>query len=122
MAIIKVDYRFLRLSANLLALTELQPDSNVPQATTCLYPKPPYLTEGRKYVLSVFEDFDEWLVDQEFALELAIGEAKKKPTLEFKCTEPEYREICLWVYRDPLVYWDEYCPLFDNEFNYVLRD
>ena len=122
MNIIRVEYRFLRLSANLLALVELLPGCNIPQPTTCLYPLPPYLTENRKSVVGLFENTVEWLVDQEFALKLAIEEAKRKPVIEFKCTNPEYREVCLWVYRDPLVYWDEYCPLFDNEYNYVLRD
>lgn len=113
MNIIRVEYRFLRLSTNLLALVEVFPDSNVPQATTCIYPYKPYLTNSRELVESVYE--------QEFSFQKAVVEAKRKPILEFKCTEPEYREICLWVYRDPLVYWDEYCPLFDNQFNYVLR-
>ena len=121
MNIIRVEYRFLRLSTNLLALVELLPKCDIPQPTTCLYPHEPYLTEGRKSVVSIFEDLKEWLVDQEFALELAIDEAKRHSIIEYKCTEPEYREICLWVYRDPLVYWDEYCPLFDNDYNYVLR-
>lgn len=123
MNIIRVQYRFLRLSTNLLALVELHPNSNVPQPTTCLYPYKPYLTEGRESVVrvSIFEDFDEWIVDQKLALYLAVEEAKRKPIVVFQCTNPEHREICLWVYRDPLVYWDEYCPLFDNEFNYVLR-
>lgn len=121
MNIIRVKYRFLRLSTNLLALVKLHPGSNVPQPTTCLYPTIPYLTEGRKSVVSIFEDFNEWIEDQELALYLAIEEAKRHSVIEFKCTNLEYREICLWAYRDPLVYWDEYCPLFDNEFNYVLR-
>lgn len=121
MNITRVEYRFLRLSTNLLALVELLPRCNVPQATTCLYPYEPYLTNSRKSVVSIFEDFDEWIDDQKLALYLAVEEAKRHPVIEFKCTNPEYREICLWAYRDPLVYWDEYCPLFDNEFNYVLR-
>lgn len=122
MNIIRVEYRFLRLSTNLLALVELSSGCNIPQATTCLYPFPPYLTENRKYVVGLFENTIEWLVDQEFALELAVDEAKRHSIIDFKCSNPEYREVCLWVYRDPLVYWDEYCPLFDNEFNYILRE
>ena len=122
MNIFRVEYRFLKLSTDLLALVELLPGCNIPQPTTCLYPYKPYLTEGRKSVVSIFEDFDEWLDDQKLALYLAVEEAKRHSIIEFKCTEPEYREICLWVYRDPLVYWDEYCPLLDNELNYVLRE
>lgn len=122
MNIIKVEYRFLRLSTNLLALVELIPGCNIPQPTTCLYPCEPYLTDSRKSVINLFEDLQEWLIDQNFAVRLAVEEAKSKPVIEFTCTNPEYREICLWVYRDPLVYWDEYCPLFDNDFNYVLRE
>jgi hypothetical protein len=121
MNIIRVEYRFLRLSTNLLALVELHPGSKVPQPTVCLYPEPPYLTDSRKSVVSLFENIEEWITDQKLALYLAVEEAKRKPVIEYKCTNPEYREVCLWVYRDPLVYWDEYCPLFDNEFNYVLR-
>lgn len=124
MNIIRVEYRFLRLSTNLLALVELHLSSDVPQPTTCLYPQEPYLTKSRKSVVSIslFEDLEEWIDDQKLALYLATEEAKRHSVIEFKCTNPEYREICLWVYRDPLVYWDEYCPLFDNEFNYILRE
>jgi hypothetical protein len=122
MNIIRVEYRFLRLSDNLLALVEVHPDSYIPQPTVCLYPEPPYLTDSRKSVVSLFESIEEWISDQKLALYLAVEEAKRKPVIEFKCTNPEYREVCLWVYRDPLVYWDEYCPLFDNNYNYILRD
>lgn len=123
MNIIRVEYRFLRLSTNLLALVELHPGSNVPQATTCLYPYEPYLTEGRKSVVNIFEDLKEWLVDQELALELAIDEAKRKPIIDYRNKSGRSRDICLWNYLDPLeeVVWGEYCPLFDNEFNYILR-
>jgi len=122
MNIIRVEYRFLRLSANLLALVELLPGCNIPQPTTCLYPEFPYLTDSRKSKANnIFENLEEWIEDQSLALELAVEEAKRKSIIEFNCNHPEYREVCLWVYRDPLVYWDEYCPIFDNEFNYVLR-
>lgn len=122
MNIIRVEYRFLRLSTN-LALVELHPSSNVPQPTTCLYPKPPYLSETRKTVISALEDIDDWLFDQHLAFTLAIAEAKRYPIIDYCNKSGRSRDVCLWNYLDPLeeVEWDEYCPLFDNEFNYVLR-
>jgi hypothetical protein len=127
MNIIRIEYRFLRLYANLLALVELHPSSNIPQATTCLYPVSPYLSDLRKDLVRFWQGEDElqdWLVDCQFSFELAVAEAKRHPIIDYRNKFGRDKEVCLWSYLNPLeeIGWDEYCPLFDNNYNYVLRD
>jgi hypothetical protein len=45
-------------------------------------------------------------------------------SIDFSDYQEEVRERILWNYLDPLedVKWDEYCPLFDNEYKFILRD
>ena len=123
MNIVSVKYRFLRLNSEQLALVEFYPFSLVPEPTKCLYPYPPYLTNERLKWSNILEPRD-WVTDWKYAFDLAVEEAKSFLVIDYLDKLWEEREAILWGFLDPLqeIVWDEYCPLFDNDFNLILRD
>ena len=124
MNIVSIKYRFLRLNSTTLALVELHPNLDIPEVCQELYFQPPYLTEQRmlamRRILNTTE-IKEWREECEYGFNVAVREAKYYPTINYYKTEKN-REVLLWNLLDPLTYWDEFVPLFDNEYNYILRD
>jgi len=121
MGIITVRYRFLKLSSNLLALVEFYPNNPEPQVCQALYPVKPYLTDNRinavRSMMSGWKSYRNWISDCFKDYESAVEEAedywwivynseKQKQLLLLNCLEP---------------YWDEFVPLFDTEYNPILR-
>lgn len=124
MKIVTVKYRFLRLNSTTLALVEFQPNSDIPQVCQRLYFKSPYLTEGRLLAMnSIFnsQQMKEWKEECKKYFNLAVKEAKFYDVINYYKTEKNWEKL-LWGKLDPLVYWDEFVPLFDNEFNFIFRD
>lgn len=123
MNIVSVRYRFLRLNSEQLALVEIYPFNNKPEPTTCLYPEFPYLSPERVLLAKILKDSD-WLTDWKYSFNLAVTEAKNYPEIDYRSSISDVREVILWNYLNPLdteIHWDEYCPLFDNHYNYILR-
>lgn len=122
-------YRFLRLNSETLALVEVHSNSDIPEVCQELYPYPPYLTDSRKKLLDSYynsEGIGEWKKTQEHEFNLAVKEACNLRVIDYSdtksyCSTIEEREVVLWKILDPLTYWDEFVPLFDNEFNLILR-
>lgn len=128
MNIVSVKYRFLRLNSNTLALVELYSFSNKPEVCQQLYPEAPYLTSSRLSLLkSVYvsdEELEEWREEQECEFRMAISEACNYPDIDYTDYVGKVRERIMFNYLDPLedTFWDEYCPLFDNNYNFILRN
>jgi hypothetical protein len=131
MSIVSVKYRFLRLNSTTLALVEIYPFSSSfpskPEVCQQLYPYFPYLSKERFEILtSIYspEELKDWIKEQENDFRLSISEACNYPDIDFGDYHKEVRERILWNYLDPLeeVKWDEYCPLFDNDYKFILRD
>ena len=119
MNIVSVKYRFLRLNSTTFALVELHPSSNTPEVCQELYFKPPYLTEKRMLAMRrIFntQQIKEWREECEYGLNVAVREAKYYYKTE------KNQEVLLWNLLDPLTYWDEFVPLFDNDYNLILRN
>ena len=120
-----IDYRFLRLNSETLALVEIYPDSDIPEVCQELYLEPPYLTEKRLQLMNTLYDSEqiiEWEESCRFGFNLAVRIAKFYPVIDYSSKlKTEERELVLWKMLDPLTYWDEFCPLFDNEYNLILR-
>lgn len=124
MNIVSVRYRFLRLSANKLALVELYPFSQKPEQCQELYPAFPYLSDKRLKTVKLFMSAKEWKEDCKKGFELAVEEAKLYPIIDYRGVLGELREVLLWNYLNPLddeVFWDEFVPLFNNDYNFILR-
>jgi len=124
--IVSIKYRFLRLSADRLALVEIHPNTPVPQPTTCIYPHSPYLTSQRlKFQKEIFRGNDElWIAYWKKEFDLAVKEAEEHFVIDYQDKIGKNREVILWNYLDPLeeIKWDEYAPLFDNDLNLILRE
>jgi hypothetical protein len=121
--IVPVKYRFLRLNSNTLVLVELYPNSDTPEVCQIQYLEPPYLTKERletERKSKNTKQIKEWRDDCKFAFNLAVREAKFYPEINYYRTEKNWEKL-LWGRLDPLVYWDEYVPLFDNDYNLILR-
>lgn len=126
MNIVSVKYRFLRLNSTTLALVEIYPFSIKPEVCQQLYPYFPYLSKERFEILtSIYshEELKNWIKEQENDFRLAVSEASNYPDIDFNNNGYVTKEMILWSYLDPLeeVKWDEYCPLFDNEYKFILR-
>lgn len=126
MNIISVRYRFLRLNSEQLALVEFYPFSIKPEVCQQLYPVTPYLTYSRLSLLgSIYstEELEKWVKEQEYSFRLAVSEASNYPDIDFNKSSFVTKEVMLWNYLNPLeeVFWDEYCPLFDNNYSFILR-
>lgn len=126
MNIVPVRYRFLRLNSTTLALVELYSFSNKPEVCQQLYPHYPYLSRDRYKLLTDsnnLEKLKDWIAECETDFKLAISEASNYPDIDYEDYIGEVRERVLWNYLDPLedVIWDEYVPLFDNSYNFILR-
>lgn len=125
MSIITVDYRFLRLNSQTLALVEIYPDSNIPEVCQELYLQHPYLSIERwRLVNSTLKpkQLEKWKKDIHSAFTVAVKIAKSYSIIDYlDKLKTEEREVVLWKILDPLTYWDEFVPLFDNEFNLILR-
>lgn len=123
--IISIQYRFLRLNAERLALVEVHPNTPIPQPTTCIYPSFPYLTSQRlKFQKEIFRGNNKfWIAHWKKEFDLAIKKAEEYFAIDYQDKIGKDREMILWSYLDPLedVYWDEYAPLFDNDLNLILR-
>ena len=124
MNIVSVKYRFFRLNSTTFALVELHPNSDTPEVCQELYFQPPYLTEKR--MLSMRRIFNtqqikEWKEECEYGFNVAVREAKYYSTINYYKTEKN-QEVLFWNLLDPLTYWDEFVPLFDNYYNLILRD
>lgn len=125
MNIVSVRYRFLRLGADKLALVELYPFSNKPERCGELYPEYPYLSSERMQTVKLFMSLEDWVQDCKEGFELAVEEAKLYPIIDYRGTTGEQKGVLLWNYLDPLeeeIFWDEYVPLFDNDYNFILRN
>jgi hypothetical protein len=121
-------YRFLRLNSETLALVEVYLPSYLPEPCQEIYPYEPYLQAERlsciKQILPTitFQRVEDWKEECEFGFNVAVRTAKFYPIMDYTTRlKTEEREAILWKILDPLVYWDEFVPLFDNEFNLILR-
>ena len=124
MNIVSVKYRFLRLNSTTFALVELHPNSDTPEVCQELYFQPPYLTEKRMLAMRrIFntQQIKEWREECEYGFNVAVREAKYYSTIDYYKTEKN-QEVLLWNLLDPLTYWDEFVPLFDNDYNLILRN
>ena len=123
MNIVSVKYRFLRLNSEQLALVEFYPFSLVPEPTKCLYPYAPYLTKERLRCANLLESKN-WITEWKYSFDLAVEEAKNFPVIDYRDKLWKEREAILWSFLDPLqeIVWNEYCPLFDNEYKFILGD
>jgi len=121
--IVPVKYRFLRLNSNTLALVELYPNSDIPEVCQIQYLEAPYFTEERLTVMRKINNtkqIKEWKEDCKFSFNLAVREAKFYSEINYYRTEKNWEKL-LWGRLDPLIYWDEFVPLFDNDYNLILR-
>ena len=124
MNIVSVKYRFFRLNSTTFALVELHPNSNTSEVCQELYFQPPYLTEKRMLAMRrIFntQQIKEWKEECEYGFNVAVREAKYYSTIDPYKTEKN-QEVLLWNLLDPLTYWDEFVPLFDNDYNLILRN
>ena len=127
MNIVPINYRFLRLNPTALALVEIYQFSDKPEVCQQLYPVAPYLSYSRLSFLKSVNDkkkLKEWIKEQEYDFRMAISEACNYPDIDYEDYIGKVKERVLWNYLDPLedVFWDEYCPLFDNDYKFILRD
>ena len=121
--IVPVKYRFLRLNSNTLALVELYPNSDIPEVCQIQYLETPYFTEERLTVMRRIyntRQIKEWKEDCKFSFNLAVREARFYSEIDYYRTEKNWEKL-LWGRLDPLIYWDEFVPLFDNTYNLILR-
>ena len=121
--IVPVKYRFLRLNSNTLALVELYPNSDIPEVCQIQYLETPYSTEERLTVMRRIyntRQIKEWKEDCKFSFNLAVREARFYSEIDYYRTEKNWEKL-LWGRLDPLIYWDEFVPLFDNTYNLILR-
>lgn len=121
MSIVVVRYRFLKLSSNLFALVEIYPNNPEPQICQELYPVKPYLTDNRinavRSMMSGWKSYQDWISDCFRGYESAVEEAK-----DHYCTIydlEKQKQLLLLNCLEP--YWDEFVPLFDSEYNPILR-
>lgn len=124
MNIVSVKYRYLRLNSTTFALVELHPNSDTPEVCQELYFQPPYLTEKRMLAMRrIFntQQIKEWREECEYGFNVAVREATYYSIINYYKTEKN-QEVLLWNLLDPLTYWDEFVPLFDNDHNLILRD
>lgn len=118
-------YRFLRLNSETLALVEVYPPLYLPEPCQEYYLESldsPYATNVPIPRVNNFKQLKEWIEDCKFGFNVAVRTAKFYPIIDYTDQlKTEEREIVLWKILDPLVYWDEFIPLFDNQFNFILR-
>ena len=115
-------YRFLRLNSQTLALVEVYPPVYLPEPCQEIYAKAPYIDQVKLPSVNNFIQLREWEEDCMFGFNVAVRVAKFYPILDYSDRlKTEEREVTLWAILDPLVYWDEFIPLFDNEYNPILR-
>jgi len=116
-------YRFLRLNSETLALVEIYPPVYLPEPCQEIYPEIPYIDGVKLPPVTNFTQLEEWKEDCRFGFNVAVKVAKFYPIIDYtEQLNTEERETILWKILDPLVYWDEFIPLFDNNFNLILRD
>lgn len=116
-------YRFLRLNSQTLALVELYPSSYLPEVCLEIYVEFPYINNVKIPKVTSFKELEEWKEDCRFGFQVAVRTAKFYPILDYsEKLKTEEREIVLWNLLDPLTFWDEFVPLFDNDYNLILRD